>query len=54
MKTIVVLCDPERIDANLIASLRRLFPESEIKIALSGKEDVDAYPIALALKKRPV
>jgi hypothetical protein len=39
MKTIIVLCDPRRVDPNLISSLQQLFPECEIKIVFTGKED---------------
>lgn len=51
MKTIVVLCDPNRIDSNLMSSLQQLFPECEIKIVFAEKEDAEMYPIALSLKK---
>jgi len=51
MKTIVVICDPNRIDPNLISSVQQLFPECDIKMVFTGKEDVEVYPIALTLKK---
>ena len=54
MKTIVVICDPNRIDPNLMSSLRHLFPECDIKIVFKEKkekEDTEMYPIALTLKK---
>jgi hypothetical protein len=51
MKTIIVMCDPNRIDAHLISSLQELFPECEIRIVFSEKGDVEVYPIAVNLKK---
>ena len=35
MKTIVVLCEPGRVDPFLIESLRRHFPECDIRIAFA-------------------
>jgi hypothetical protein len=51
MKAIVVICDPDRIDPNLMSSLQQLFPECEIKIVFTEKGDAEMYPIALTLKK---
>lgn len=51
MKTIVLLCNPNRIDPNLMASLQQLFPECEIKIVFTGKVDEEVCPIALTVKK---
>ena len=51
MKTIVLLCDPNRIDPNLMASLQQLFPECEIKIVFTEKGEAEMYPIALTVKK---
>ena len=50
MKTIVVLCDPNRIDPSLVSSLQQLFPEREIRIVFTEKEVAEMYPIALSLK----
>jgi hypothetical protein len=44
MKTIVVLCDPNRIDPNLVSSLQQLFPECDIKIGFTEKGDAERYP----------
>jgi hypothetical protein len=38
MKTIFVLCDPNRLALNLMSSLQQLFPECEIKIVFTEKE----------------
>jgi hypothetical protein len=46
MKTIVVLCDPNRIDPEMILSLQRLFPECDIKTVFVGKNDWDVYRAA--------
>jgi hypothetical protein len=51
MKTIVVICDPNRINPNLMSYLRHLFPECDIKIVFKEKEDTEMYPIALTFKK---
>ena len=51
MKTIVLLCDPNRIDPNLMASLQQIFPECDINIVFTGKGDVEVCPIALIVKK---
>jgi len=51
MKTVVVLCDPNRIDTRLISSLQQLFPECEIKLVFTDNSDVEVYPLALTLKK---
>ena len=51
MKTIVVLCDPNRIDPILVSSLQQIFPECDIKIVFTEKGDAEIYPIALSLKK---
>jgi hypothetical protein len=51
MKTIVLLCDPNRIDPNLMASLQQIFPECDINIVFTGKGDVEVCPIALTVKK---
>ena len=42
---------PEPGQSNPISSLRHLFPECDIKIVFNGKEDVEAYPIAVSLKR---
>ena len=44
MKTIVVLCDPNRIDPNLVSSLQQLFPECDIKIVFTKKGDAEMDP----------
>jgi hypothetical protein len=51
MKAIVVICDPNRIDPNLTASLQQLFPECDIKMVFSEKGDSETYPVALTFKK---
>ncbi|MFY9705043.1 MAG: hypothetical protein WBV95_16150 [Desulfobacterales bacterium] len=51
MKTIVLLCDPNRIDTNLMSSLQQLFPECDIKIVFTEKGDAEMYPVALTFKK---
>jgi hypothetical protein len=51
MKTVVVLCDPERIDTRLISSLQQLFPECEIKLVFTDTQDTEVYPLTLTYKK---
>lgn len=54
MKTIVVLCDPNRIDPNLVPSLQHLFPECDIKIVFTEKGDAEMDPPTTRRKTKKI